>query len=402
MEKRLHAVLFVDDDAMVLRGLRRSLEEYDQVWRADFAASGNEALAKLSSQYFDAVVTDLHMPGMDGIQLLDIVSQQMPSVMRFVLSGNSNEAQMLRSTPLVHQMIAKPCDMEKIYNVVERACLLRDMLSEPHLVRVITGIKTLPSVPMLYTRLVKELQSEDVSSVEIGNIIAQDPAMTAKILQMVNSAFFGLSDSVSSPQRAVSILGLNTVKSLVLGIQVFSEFQGRKNIPVSVDALWKHSMQVSSLSYSIAKDLNLSAQERDDVRVSGILHDVGILLYYKIPDVAQYVRFNVNGLISVPSEYQAVGTSHAEMGGYLLAIWGLPYVIVEAIAFHHQPWLQISKKPGLPTVLYIANGLLNMCQYDNEVNYDTFLDPNYIQTIGMGKYLDGWTAMARELMQNTA
>jgi HD-like signal output (HDOD) protein len=401
MEKRRHRVLFVDDDPLILKGFRRSIDEYSDDWEVDFASSGQEALNKLSQAAFDAVVTDMHMPGMDGVQLLDAVNQKMPGIMRFVLSGNTSDTQIFKSAHLVHQMIAKPSDMEKIYGIVERSCRLRDMLSDPQLLHIITGIKTLPSVPLLYNKLVKELQSENASTQIVGNIIAQDAAMTAKILQLVNSAFFGLSDNVSSPQRAVTILGLNTIKALVLGIQVFSEFQGRQSFPISVDALWKHSMMVSSLASLLAKKNNLSVQEREDIRVSGVLHDIGILLYFKTPDISSRVRFNTHGLISVDSEYKALGTSHAEMGGYLLGIWGLPVSIVEAVTFHHKPWLLVSNKTGIVPILYIANQLLNMCQFEKDANYPVYLNMDYLQKIGLVDPLDEWVSLAKDTIHQS-
>ncbi len=237
MAKKPHFILFVDDDPLVLQGLKRSLEEYSDEWITEFSSTPKNALEKLSEQQFDAIVTDMHMPVMDGIQLLDLVSKTTPGVMRFVLSGNVTDTQVMRSTGLVHQMIPKPSDMDNIFNIVERACRLRDMLTNPQLLRLVTGIKNLPSVPLLYNRLLRELESPNVSTQSVGNIIAQDTAMTAKILQLVNSAFFGLSDNISSPQRAVTILGLNTVKALVLGIHVFSEYQGKSNLPISIDSL---------------------------------------------------------------------------------------------------------------------------------------------------------------------
>jgi putative nucleotidyltransferase with HDIG domain len=401
MGKQKHSILFVDDDPLILKGFRRSMDEYSDDWNVDFASSGKEALTKLAQNPFDAVVTDMHMPGMDGIQLLDAVSRDMPGVMRFVLSGNTSDAQIMQSTHLVHQMIPKPSDMDKIYSIVERSCRLRDQLSNPHLLRIITGIKTLPSVPLLYNRLIKELQSEDASAQAVGNIIAQDAAMTAKILQLVNSAFFGLADSVSSPQRAVTILGLNTVKALVLGIQVFSEYQGRTNLPISVDAIWKHSMLVSNLAYSIARDLKLSTQEREDARVSGVLHDIGKLMLFKIPDVFQQIRFNKNGLILIESEYKVLGTSHAEMGAYLLGIWGLPTPIIEAVAYHHKPGNNISAKAGLLTALHVANGLMNLCVHEKNGAFAAYLDTDYLQKVGVGKQLDEWKQNAQNLINKS-
>lgn len=397
MTDKMHSILFVDDDPLVLRGYRRSLAEYDGVWDADFASSAQEALIKLKTHHFDAVITDMHMPVMDGLQLLEAVSQSMPQVMRFVLSGNANENQVLRSTPLVHQMIPKPSDMERIYTIVERSCRLGDILKDQQLHRIITGIKTLPSVPLLYNRLLQELQSENTSAASVGNIIAQDVAMTAKILHLVNSAFFGIGDHVTNPQRAVSLLGLNTVKALVLGIQVFSEYQGSAHLPISVDALWKHSLQVSNLAFKVARGLGLSSADQENARVSGILHDIGKLLLLKIPGFFQIVRPGKKGEIAVESEYQVLGTSHAEMGAYLLGIWGIPTQIVEAIMFHHRPNDQIFEQADLMAALHIANGLSSMTQHEKTINYISYLDLQYIQKAGLINRLDEWAVMAREL-----
>jgi HD-like signal output (HDOD) protein len=199
----------------------------------------------------------------------------------------------------------------------------------------------------------------------------------------------------------VTLLGLNTIKALVLGIQVFSEFQGRKGLPVSVDTIWKHSLQVSSLALSIAKQINLSPQEREDVRVAGVLHDIGILLYFKIPYLTPRSFFPRNDIISTDAEYQVLGTSHAEMGGYLLGIWGLPITIVEAVGFHHTPWQQISSNTSIVDVLYVANGLMNMSLHEKEVVYANYLDIDYLRQTGFLVYLDEWLAMAKDLINRS-
>jgi len=225
--------------------------------------------------------------------------------------------------------------------------------------------------------------------------------MTAKILQLVNSAFFGLSDKVSSPQKAVTILGLNTIKSLVLGIHVFSEYQGQRNLPVSVDVVWQHSLRVSSLTFLIARSLSLNGQEREDARVSGVLHDIGMLLGFQIPGFFQNVRFKKNGQSIIETEYSFLGTSHAEMGAYLLGIWGLPNAIVEAVTFHHMPGIQAATKPGLLTSLHVADGLLNMCQNEKNDNFAAYLDLPYLKKLGLVNRLDEWAALTRNFLQDS-
>jgi putative nucleotidyltransferase with HDIG domain len=402
MNSKKNFILFVDDDSLVLRGFQRSINKYCDHWEVEFAASGREALIKLSEKTFDAIVTDIHMPVMDGIQLLDEVSSIHPSVIRFVLSGNTSDAHLIRSIHLAHQIIPKPCAMEKIHDTVERACRLRGLLSDQQLLSIVTGIKTLPSVPRLYKDLLEKFQSDTASSQSIGNTIAQDAAMTAKILQLVNSAFFGMSEPISSPQKAVTFLGISTIRSLVLGLQVFSEFQSKINFPISVDNIWMHSLHVSNLAFMVARSLKLDHQECDDVRVAGILHDIGMLLSFQIPGFFENVKFMKNRQISLESERKFLGTSHAEMGGYLLGLWGVPNLIVEAVTFHHSPENQGAAQPGMLTALHLANGLLNMHQNGDAEIYASYLDMPYLQKLGLVDHLKAWSSMTHEFLNEPA
>lgn len=397
MGNQIHSILFVDDDPKILQGLKRSLEEYSDHWRTDFASTAKEALQKLSNEPFDAIIADIQMPMMDGIQLLDLVSRTYPGVMRFVLSGNVTDTQAMRSTSVVHQMIAKPSDIDHIFVIVERACRLRDLVANPELKKLITEIKRLPSVPVLYNQLIKELDSPNASTQIIGNIIAKDTAMTAKILQLVNSAFFCLSENINSPQRAVSILGFNTVKALVLGICIFSEYQEYGINPVGINSIWKHSLLVSSVAYTLAQKLNMSIQDQENARISGILHDIGKLALLSFPEFMNQIYTNGRGEISLEEEYRMLKTSHAEIGGYLLAMWGIPTPIVDSVTFHHRPYSKVREDPDLLSVMYVANGLANMVKNEIEINYSSYLDMSYLKRNGLVNYLDEWTEVAKSI-----
>jgi putative nucleotidyltransferase with HDIG domain len=355
----------------------------------------------LSQKQFDSIITDINVAGMDGFQFLNIVSQMNPGVVRFAFSDNTASHQSIRSTNLVHQMIPRAGNAETLFSTVERVCCLRDRLLDPQLRNIITSIKTLPSVPLLYNRLVRELDSENASSQAIGDIISQDAAMTSKILQLVNSAFFGLPDNVSSPQRAVSLLGFNTIKALVLGIHIFAQYQGQSNRLISIEKMWKHSLAVSNLGYKIARQIGLKPNEQEDTRIAGVLHDTGKLLFFNIPGFFQKVVPGKNGIMTIESEYQVLKTSHEEMGAYLLGMWGLPNVILEAVAFHHQPARVVSSKPEIITALHVANGLVTMCDRELEPDYAVYLDIPYLEKMGLTKNLDQWTSDAKVLLRTT-
>jgi putative nucleotidyltransferase with HDIG domain len=394
-------ILFVDDDPLIINGFRRSVEEYSEDWEPFFTNSGTDALEILARQPIDIIVTDLKMPIMDGNELLEKVYQYYPGVMRFILSGNIEEAKALKSARLAHQLIVKPCDIHTVRSIIENSCRLADMLSNPILIKQITGIKKIPSLPSLYLKLVKELELSDPDPIIIGEIISTDISMTAKILQLVNSAFFGLPSNIVSAQRASTILGTNTIKALVLGSHIFSVYQSLENPEFLIEELWKHSLIVSNLSKTIAAAAGLDRNAQGEAQLAGMLHDVGKLLQLDIPGFFKSVKYS-NGSVLLESEYKVIGTSHAELGAYLLGLWGLPHHVVEAVAFHHNPARIITENFGVTSAVHIANGLYHKeLSKDVDTDYEQFLDMDYIRQIHITQSLNGWSMLTRNLMNNT-
>ena len=182
-------ILFVDDEPNLLEGLGRMLRPLRHTWGIDFARNGPEALDLLARTPFNVIVSDMRMPGMDGAQLLAEVRDRHPTIVRIVLSGQCDREALLRSVRVAHQCLTKPCDVETLRSTVTRACALRDLLENDKLQRLVSRLKSVPSLPDLYHQVMEELESPEPSIQKVGQIIAQDAGMTAKTLQTVNSAF---------------------------------------------------------------------------------------------------------------------------------------------------------------------------------------------------------------------
>ncbi|NPV87838.1 MAG: HDOD domain-containing protein [Anaerolineae bacterium] len=222
--------------------------------------------------------------------------------------------------------------------------------------------------------------------------------MTAKILQLVNSAFFGLPGKITSPQRAVTILGVNTIKALVLGIQVFGEYQASAAPAFfSIDQLWRHSLQTGSIAKAIAASAGLEASLQDEAQLAGVLHDVGKLLQLKIPAFFQQVKVT-GGAVVLSSEYEAFGVSHAELGAYLLSIWGLPGGVVGAVAYHHRPQSGATGSFAVLDAVHIANGLWHWLNAVEPQPPETYFDLPYLQRAGLEKRLEEWKTLARNTL----
>lgn len=352
-------ILFVDDEQMVLEGLRRMLRPMRDVWEMEFASGGAAALEMLACQEFDVVVSDMRMPGIDGAQLLTTIQQLYPNVIRVILSGYTEREVIMKTVGIAQQYLAKPCDAETLKETVAKACALRDLLSSPSLQKLVSGLGSLPSLPSLYTQLVEELQNPEASLKHIGEIIAKDIGMTAKILQMVNSAFFGLRRSLSNPTEAAMLLGLDTIMSLVLSVQVFSSFNNIEQTEFSTDFLWAHSTEVGMAAKTFAKAMQKdSAKLAEDSMTAGLLHDAGkiVLMSSRAEDYKKAINMTKKENIPlIEAERYIFGSTHSEVGAYLLGIWGLPDTIVEAVAFHHNPQESPTHSFSALTAVYIAN-----------------------------------------------
>ncbi len=234
----------------------------------------------------------------------------------------------------------KPSNAETLKYTVERVCKLQDLLRSETLRNMIAGIRRLPTLPQLYNLIVAEMQSKEPSLKKVGHIISQDVSMSAKILQLVNSNFYGLPLKIADPQQAAVYLGVDTLKSLVLSIDVFSSFTEDAELRgFSLAEMWKHSLMTSRLARDIARAVTSDGKAAEEAMVAGILHDIGKLILLKAPMQYKKVEdfIEKSGCGRVEAEYAVMKTSHAELGAYLLGLWGIPDNVVEAVAFHHNP-----------------------------------------------------------------
>jgi HD-like signal output (HDOD) protein/CheY-like chemotaxis protein len=359
---RLSAVLFVDDEPLLLQGLQRMLRSQREAWTMRFAGSGREALELLAREEFDALVTDLRMPGMSGEELLRQVQERHPQLVRIILSGEMDSAASFTAVRSAHRYLAKPCEAEALKSALSQALALRRWVDTHPLKGLLARIESLPSLPELYAKLLAEIQSPTSSVRRVGEIVARDVGMTAKILQIVNSAFFGLPRRVLNAQDAVALLGYDTLKALVLSSKIFGQFDPAHIRCLDLDALWRHSAHTGLFARTIAASEKLPRKCQDEAFTAGMLHDIGKLVLAQnfpeaIAEIAAEARAGARSAAEI--EQERFGASHAELGGYLLGLWGIGEEVVAAIARHHQA-LPSPGSGGLSAAVCAANVLEHM------------------------------------------
>ena len=395
-------ILFVDDEPMVLKGLQRSLRKMRTEWEMRFSSSSQEALDILAAEPFDVIVSDLRMPQMDGTQLLTEVKRKHPQVVRIILSGQVEQETTFKSVQLAHQSLSKPCDADILKHTLNKLFGLRNLLEDESIKRIVSQTETLPSLPAIYTEVINELQASDPSVQKIGDIISTDLAMTAKILQVVNSAFFGLVRKISNPKEAVMLLGTETIKALVLSVKIFSEFNQKKFTWFNFDELFNHSMSVSMFAQTISKEERLDQYLINNSLMAGMFHDLGKLIlvtnfqepYQQILTAAGQNKRHLWEL-----ENDMFGTSHAEIGAYLMGLWGLDYPVVEAIAFHHCPKKSLSNSTGLLTAVHFGDAYDRLKSDENGADDLKQLDRGYLDNLGICHRIDDWQLVCKDLAE---
>lgn len=393
-------ILFVDDEPRVLDNLRRMLRAYRREWTMEFCQRPELALAMMADVPFDVVVADMQMPGMDGAEFLTRVRELYPDTVRIVLSNPSQQEGVLRAVGPAHQYLAKPCDPEFLYSTIQRARLLNARLTNPELKSLVSHMDTLPSLPDIYFELVEELQDPDASVDRVGALISRDIGMTAKVLQLVNSSFFGLSVHVEDANHAAALLGLNTLKPLVLTACIFRQLE-KSRVPVAwLEKILSHSMDVAGLAKQLATAERVSREIADNAFIAGALHDVGkIVLADNFGNdynaVCQQAEEQESSLSSV--EHDRLGASHADVGGFLLGLWNLPQEMVEAVAYHHDPNTSVDRSFTPLTAVHVANALVATApEASGDDRTAEGLDSQYLGRLHLQDRVPGWQELAAQ------
>jgi len=315
----------VDDEPRILDGLRDVLRKHRKKWDMVFAVGGEAAIRELDAAPFDVLVTDAKMPHVDGIAVLKHARAKHPETVRIVLSGEPGENLVLRISPHAHQSLAKPCALADLERTLTRACQLRELVSDADLRNVLGQIAEFPALPKTYTKLLALLEDEQAGMLDVCHVVETDLALSVKLLQLVNSAFFGVGRPVHTLLQAVQLLGIDLVKTLALSVGALSPDGVAPDKLRILEALNQHAADVAHVACAIAP-----ANRRRSVFTAGLLHDLGVLVLLRC----------------APERVAATGADdlgrtedhlHSSLGAYVLGLWGLPLDLVEAVAMHHAP-----------------------------------------------------------------
>lgn len=389
-------VLLVEISAAAGDQLLQRLAVLKSEWSMRCVVGEAAALAALGEAPADVVITELAGPGFDGVSLLRTVRDHWPATARFVLSANTSTQLLMKALPVAHQILCRPFDPAQLQRTVFRACALSSRLYSNGVQASLGSLRSLPAVPRLYQLLSQELDSGRATPKSVATIIEQDMSMTARLLQLVNSAFFGLSRRITTIREAVTYLGFEPIRNLVASSEMFRAMSKLASpVGFSLDVVQQHSQRVGTVAASLLSDRELSRT----AYCAGMLHDIGrVVLAVSMPEAFSRAA-ELSKRQNIPlhvAEQQVFSCTHAEIGAHLLVLWGLPQALIEAVAFHHSPGALGDSQFGIAGAIHVADAIehgrssgLNAGHLEPALSH---IDMDWFQRSGEFESLAGWVA----------
>jgi HD-like signal output (HDOD) protein/ActR/RegA family two-component response regulator len=376
-------LLFVDDEPHILEGLRRMMRRVRDQWEVKTATSGAEALAIMAEWPADVVVSDMRMPHMNGVELLNRIAREYPEAVRLILSGHTDREVIMQSAIVAHQFLAKPCNAGIMVNTLHRAKTVRELLGNPSIRDIVGRTMQLPCLSSTYAELMKVLGTEGSTIRDVSDVIARDLVLTARVMQLVNSSFFSNARRIDSIIDAVAYLGLDVVRGLVAAVKAFDGFEHVLD-EQSLINLFMHCLQVGSLCRQIAIQESMTIRDQEDALLTGMMHDIGKLV------LAQAYPESFRAILDGREDWwpeaaqpcREAKISHAEVGAYLLGLWGFQNHIVEAVAYHERPREAPVLVFSLATILHVANA--------KAMERPDLVDGDYLALVGKRDAYSRW------------
>jgi putative nucleotidyltransferase with HDIG domain len=387
-------VLFVGVDALWFDQIKHDLFCLQPHWQSLHAPDTSVAAPMLEAQPVHAVVVDSRVP--DARELIEHLKKTRDQILLMLRCDMSDRYVVDSLKGLGVPMITSHGDATRVVASLLRSSRLREWTADPAIQRLLPQIRKLPATPELYARVSEELRSPNGSLEVVARLICQDPVMCAKMLQIVNSALFSASREITDMLEAVMILGSERIKSLILLGGVFSQYSDVKGSAVSIQSLLAHSIQVGGFARAIALSETKSSRTAEAAFTAGVLHDIGkLILAGNLREQFDRARAlaGERKLSAHDAEMEVFGVSHARFGACLLAAWGLPLPILEAVAWHHEPSKSSDTGFSLVAAVHAANVFAHLASPQpgsGGQEPPVSVDQKYLDNIGLGSCCDRW------------
>lgn len=238
--------------------------------------------------------------------------------------------------------------------------------------KILMNVGDLPALPQITNRIIELTADPESTNQEICDLINRDQVLVAKVLKLVNSAYYGLPRKVATVSEAVALLGMQTLRTLMVGASVYKTLAGLQKKPAgNYDEIWRHALACAVSSRLVAAELMI--RQKDYAFTAGLLHDIGrVILATLCTDQYNqvYELAKVRGCRLIEAEMEILEISHAEVGKMVANKWNLPMTLVDPIGYHHEPFSECDNQELVQSV-YLGNIVARLAGYGSD-SYDHF------------------------------
>jgi len=352
-------VLIVDNVNHTLLALKQAF--YDGPCQTAYVDNGKHALKALSQYKFDVIISVLSLGKISGLELLKAISLKYPAMIRVAMTNDKeNEAHIIsQAMNICHYNFALPHNIADIHQTISTIGDNNKAITKEHIIKAVAKVKTLPSPPKVYLQLNAILGETTTDSGKVSEIISQDPALAAKVLQFSNSSFINQGKPINNISEAITRMGLETLCCIVMTAELFSYQPDIPDFSLIKEQL--HCLSTARLAASMVKP-----ELKRETLLAGLLHDIGKVILFEMDEklTKKFFQYRIKNANNNELEQKIFGTDHNHVGGYLLHMWCFSYDLIEAVVMHHRPEKLLKKSFGIAQAVYLANILLREQQPD--------------------------------------
>ncbi|MBC2606472.1 HDOD domain-containing protein [Pelagicoccus albus] len=384
-------ILIIDPCEDTLKYYREVLEPKSSQWTLDCTGDSTEGIELAKRNTPDVVIVALSIDDDHGPDLLRSLDKIAPDAQPFISATETEKTKLESTLGSKFHFLPNPCHADKLITEINRCIAIETWLGNPRIKELISKMGEFPSLPSIYLKVVSALNSKNASAELIADCISGDLAISAKVLQTVNSSYYGFDQKVSNISEAVSILGLESVKNLVLGIEVFNKLGRSRHHKAITDQLWHHSMSVATAARRISQFETNDSDMAEEAYTAGLMHDIGKLVHLNAEPEKFQDAIKMANEESIPlheAEEELLGCTHAETGAYILARWSMPTNLTEAVALHHQPVNSFGKSFSALAAVHVANAIVHHRQ--NAEHPSSTPNEEFIIEIGKSDSWQDW------------
>ncbi len=373
----MNRLLLVSNDEIFISKFNNRIDQ--NIYDISMTPSFESAQIELDQKDYRMVLVDLSDENETEV-LLRFLKLKYPKVIRLaVMNGSSSmDYYMPKQQNSAQMSWKKNIDSEELFIIIDKVIAIDEQVNNSELVNLVSNFKHFPTVPTIYHQL-NILIQENASVEEIAQKLEEDPAVTSNILKMANSAFYNA--KTGSIRQAIMYIGLINVKNIILTNAVF----GNDGLPPKTRQIhWEHVSLTNKILNGMYFEL-LGKKLNNNISSVGLLHDIGsIILMSNFPKQFKQIVEIVNSQEGVninAVEKEMIGFNHEELGGHLLDLWGLPFPIIEAALYHHEPFSEKVINKELVISMHIAN--YYAWKYMNNNHYQQSLDVRAFSELGI-------------------